>query len=78
MQSQTNFRKTLDFSGHNFYNGIDVHKKQWTVTTRVDGTYLKTNERIGYVVLDVDTRLSADAVALLQAVPESIKVRVVY
>jgi D-3-phosphoglycerate dehydrogenase len=42
------------------------------------GQYLKTNERIGYVVLDVDTRLSAEAVALLQAVPESIKVRVVY
>jgi transposase len=42
MQSQTNFRKTVDFSGHRFFNGIDVHKRQWTVTTRVDGTYLKT------------------------------------
>lgn len=42
------------------------------------GQYLKTNERIGYVVLDVDTRLSSEAVALLRAVPESIKVRVVY
>lgn len=42
MQSHTNFRKPVDFSGHNFYNGIDVHKRQWTVTTRVDGTYVKT------------------------------------
>jgi D-3-phosphoglycerate dehydrogenase len=42
------------------------------------GQYLKTNERIGYVVLDVDTRLSAEAVALLKTIPESIKVRVVY
>ena len=42
------------------------------------GQYLKTNERIGYVVLDVDTRLSADAVTLLRAVKETIRVRVVY
>jgi D-3-phosphoglycerate dehydrogenase len=42
------------------------------------GQYLKTNERIGYVVLDVDRRLSADAVALLKTAPETIKVRVVY
>ncbi len=41
------------------------------------GQYLKTNERIGYVVLDVDTRLSAEAVTLLRTAPESIKVRVV-
>jgi D-3-phosphoglycerate dehydrogenase len=42
------------------------------------GQYLKTNERIGYVVLDVDTRLSAEAVTLLKLVPETIKLRVVY
>lgn len=42
MQSQPKIPKSVDFTGHNFYNGIDVHKKQWTVTTRVDGTYLKT------------------------------------
>jgi D-3-phosphoglycerate dehydrogenase len=42
------------------------------------GQYLKTNDRIGYVVLDVDRRLSTEAVALLRAVPETIRVRVVY
>lgn len=42
MQSHTKSHKSVDFSGHNFYIGIDVHKAQWTVTTRVDGTYLKT------------------------------------
>ena len=42
MQSQTKITKTTDFSNQNFYNGIDCHKKQWTVTTRLDGTYLKT------------------------------------
>ncbi len=42
------------------------------------GQYLKTNERIGYVVLDVDTRLSKEALALLRTVKETIRVRVVY
>ncbi len=42
------------------------------------GQYLKTNERIGYVVLDVDTRLSHEAMALLRQVKETIRVRVVY
>lgn len=42
------------------------------------GQYLKTNESIGYVVLDVDTKLSAEAVALLKTAPETIKVRLVY
>lgn len=42
------------------------------------GQYLKTNERIGYVVLDVDTKLSAEALSLLHTVPETIKVRIVY
>lgn len=42
MQSQTKFSKSVDFSNQNFYNGIDVHKKQWTVTIRLDGTYIKT------------------------------------
>src|SRR5215210_7031999 len=42
MQTPTKITKTPDFSNQNFYNGIDAHKKQWTVTTRVDGTYIKT------------------------------------
>ncbi|HMR93476.1 MAG TPA: phosphoglycerate dehydrogenase [Chitinophagaceae bacterium] len=42
------------------------------------GQYLKTNEEIGYVVLDVDKQLSAKAVQLLKEVRETIKVRMVY
>lgn len=42
------------------------------------GQYLKTNERIGYVVLDVDTKLSHEAMLLLRQVKETIRVRVVY
>lgn len=42
------------------------------------GQYLKTNEDIGYVVLDVDKKLSKNAVSLLKNVKGSIKVRLLY
>lgn len=40
--------------------------------------YLKTNEEIGYVVLDVDKKLSSHATQLLKQVKETIKVRLLY
>jgi D-3-phosphoglycerate dehydrogenase len=40
--------------------------------------YLKTNEDIGYVVLDVDRKLSTNATQLLKQVKETIKVRLLY
>lgn len=42
------------------------------------GQYLKTNEDIGYVVLDVDKKLSSKALSLLKEVKETIKVRMLY
>jgi len=42
------------------------------------GQYLKTNEEIGYVVLDVDKQLSNRAMQLLKEVKETIKVRMLY
>lgn len=42
------------------------------------GQYLKTNEDIGYVVLDVDKKLSAQALQLLKEVKATIKVRMLY
>lgn len=42
------------------------------------GQYLKTNDTIGYVVLDVDTKLSKQAFELLKEVKETIKVRILY
>jgi D-3-phosphoglycerate dehydrogenase len=42
------------------------------------GQYLKTNEAIGYVVLDVDKSLSNNALTLLRKVKETIKVRMLY
>ncbi len=42
------------------------------------GQYLKTNDSIGYVVLDIDKKLSAKAVELLKNIKETIKVRMLY
>jgi D-3-phosphoglycerate dehydrogenase / 2-oxoglutarate reductase len=42
------------------------------------GQYLKTNDDIGYVVLDVDKKLSKQAAELLRNVKETIKVRMLY
>ncbi|HVK96258.1 MAG TPA: NAD(P)-dependent oxidoreductase, partial [Flavisolibacter sp.] len=42
------------------------------------GQYLKTNESIGYVVVDVDKLLSRQAEQLLREVPHTIKVRLLY
>jgi D-3-phosphoglycerate dehydrogenase len=40
--------------------------------------YLKTNEEIGYVVLDVDKKISSAAFQLLKQIRETIKVRMLY
>jgi len=42
------------------------------------GQYLKTNDEIGYVVLDVDQQLSSKALQLLKEVKQTIKVRMLY
>ncbi len=42
------------------------------------GQYLKTNDEIGYVVLDVDKKLSKQAVELLRKVKATVKVRMLY
>jgi D-3-phosphoglycerate dehydrogenase len=42
------------------------------------GQYLKTNDAIGYVVLDVDKKLSKQALSLLREVKSTVKVRILY
>lgn len=42
------------------------------------GQYLKTNDDIGYVILDVDTELSGEAFEILKKVKGTIKTRMVY
>jgi D-3-phosphoglycerate dehydrogenase / 2-oxoglutarate reductase len=42
------------------------------------GQYLKTNDEIGYVVLDIDKRLSNQALQLLKEVKQTLKTRLLY
>lgn len=44
----------------------------------ITAQYLKTNDEIGYVVLDVDKELSSHAADLLKKVKDTIKVRLLY
>ena len=44
----------------------------------ITAQYLKTNDTIGYVVLDVEKKLSQSAVELLKSIKETIKVRLLY
>ncbi|HEY2649572.1 MAG TPA: phosphoglycerate dehydrogenase [Puia sp.] len=55
------------------------------INTRLSGhhinilaQYLKTNDEIGYVVLDVDKKLSTQAIGLLKDVKNTIKTRLLY
>lgn len=42
------------------------------------GQYLKTNDSIGYVILDVDTELSREALEVLREVNATLKARIVF
>ena len=42
------------------------------------GQYLKTNDQIGYVVVDVDKKISAQALTVLKHIRNTIKVRILY
>lgn len=68
---------------------LHIHKNVPGVLSAINGElsknninilaqYLKTNEDIGYVVLDVDKKLSSHAFQLLKEVKETIKARLLY
>jgi D-3-phosphoglycerate dehydrogenase len=56
----------------------EINSKLSSHGINILGQYLKTNDTIGYVVLDVDTTLSKEALALLKEVKSTIKVRMLY
>ncbi len=68
---------------------LHIHKNVPGVLSAINGElsknninilaqYLKTNDDIGYVVLDVDKKISSHAFQLLKEVKETIKARLVY
>jgi D-3-phosphoglycerate dehydrogenase len=44
----------------------------------ITGQYLKTNDAIGYVILDVDSRISREAFEIVKGIKGTIKARMVY
>ena len=64
---------TLILHDHQFFEHR-IHIVVW----HIEPVLLKTNERIGYVVLDVDKKLSVKATELLRDVKATIKVRLLY
>lgn len=65
---------------HNNVPGVlsEINTRLSESKVNILGQYLKTNETIGYVVLDVDKKLSGRAFHLLKEVKETIKVRLLY
>ncbi len=65
---------------HNNIPGVlgEINSKLSSHGINILGQYLKTNDKIGYVVLDIDTRLSNEALALLKNVKGTIKTRILY
>ncbi len=56
----------------------EINSKLSSHNINILGQYLKTNDEIGYVVLDVDTALSEEAFSLLKEVKSTIRVRMLY
>lgn len=56
----------------------EINSKLSSHNINILGQYLKTNDAIGYVVLDIDTALSKEAFVLLKEVKSTIKARMLY
>jgi D-3-phosphoglycerate dehydrogenase len=65
---------------HNNVPGVlsDINTTLSQNKINILGQYLKTNDDIGYVVLDVSKNISGNAMELLKNVKETIKVRLLY
>ena len=65
---------------HNNVPGVlsEINTQLSKYKINIVSQYLKTNDEIGYVVLDVDKQLSSKALQLLKDVKETIKVRMLY
>lgn len=78
LPAQENTHRILHI--HNNVPGVlsEINTRLSSTKINILGQYLKTNEQIGYVVLDVDKGLSKNAFELLKKVKATIKVRMLY
>ena len=56
----------------------EINSKLSARDINILGQFLKTNDEIGYVILDVDKKLSQEALEILKEVKGTIKTRMVY
>ncbi len=65
---------------HNNVPGVlsEINTALAGASVNILGQYLATNEHIGYVVLDVDKKLSSNALTVLKNVKETLRVRILY
>ncbi len=56
----------------------EINSKMSERGINITAQYLKTNDQIGYVILDIDRKLSREAFEILKAVKGTIKTRMVY
>jgi len=56
----------------------EINSKLSASGINITGQYLKTNDQIGYVILDVESKISADAFEILKGIKGTIKARMVY
>src|SRR3954452_23458874 len=56
----------------------EINSKLSKSKINITGQYLKTNDQIGYVILDVDTAISKEAFDILKGVKRPIRARMVY
>ncbi len=55
-----------------------INSRLSKVGINITGQYLKTNDEIGYVILDVDSKLSQEAFEILKGIKGTLKARMVY
>ena len=56
----------------------EINSKLSSKGINILGQFLKTNDAIGYVILDIDTKLSGEAFEILKEVKGTIKTRMIY
>lgn len=87
--SSVNFPEVALPAHRNVHRLLHVHKNVPGVLTAINnilsendiniaGQYLQTNEALGYVVVDVDSKYSEAALKHLKSIPETISCRVLY
>jgi D-3-phosphoglycerate dehydrogenase len=56
----------------------EINRRISDLQVNILGQFLSTNAKVGYVVLDVSTRMGDETLETLKAVPHTINARILY